>query len=126
MKGRRIDIDDDEVDVAFDQRLLYAGEPYTGEVVEHLAGSMVSLITYADGFKDGPYREWYENGTLRAEGVMRMGFVSGEFKRWHSNGCLARRMLNSEDGKTPLAEYEWDEEGRPTRTWGNTELPCIP
>ncbi|GAA4033514.1 hypothetical protein GCM10022232_94120 [Streptomyces plumbiresistens] len=120
MNMRRIDIDDDEVDIGFDHRLLYAGDPYTGEAEEYLAGRLVSRVTYTDGFKDGPYREWYKDGTLSAEGVMRMGFVSGEFKRWHPNGVLAKRMINSQDGKTPLAEFEWDEEGRPTRTWENT------
>ncbi|KDN75104.1 hypothetical protein DF19_26495 [Streptomyces olindensis] len=114
---RRIDIDDDEVDVGFDHRLLYAGQPYTGEAVEYLAGRLVSLATYTEGLKDGPYREWYRDGKLRAEGMMHMGFVSGEFKRWHPNGVLAKRMINSEDGKVPIAEYEWDEEGRPTRAW---------
>ncbi|MER6129723.1 hypothetical protein ABT173_45645 [Streptomyces sp. NPDC001795] len=77
-------------------------------------------MTYTDGFKDGPYHEWYTDGTLRAKGVMRMGFVSGEFKRWHPNGTLAKRMINSEDAKTPLAEYEWDEDGRPIRSWERT------
>jgi antitoxin component YwqK of YwqJK toxin-antitoxin module len=120
MNMRRIDIDDDGVDIGFDHRLLYAGEPYTGEAEEHLAGHLVSRVTYADGFRDGPYREWYKDGTLSAEGVMRRGFVSGESNRWHPNGVLAQRMINSEDGRTPLAAYEWDEEGRPTRAWKNT------
>lgn len=116
----RVSLDDPDVDLDYGLRLLYRGEPFTGEVEEYLAGHRVSLVTYKDGFRDGPYREWYKDGTLSAEGVMRKGFVSGEFKRWHPNGVLAKHMINSEDGRTPLAEFEWDEEGRPARAWENT------
>ncbi|WP_268255108.1 hypothetical protein [Streptomyces spinoverrucosus] len=28
--AQRIDTDDDEIDIGFDHRLLYAGDPYTG------------------------------------------------------------------------------------------------
>ncbi|WSQ09217.1 hypothetical protein OG604_16365 [Streptomyces sp. NBC_01231] len=98
----RVSLDDPDVDLDYGLRLLYRGEPFTGEVEEYLAGHRVSLVTYEDGFRDGPYREWYKDGTLSAEGVMRMGFVSGEFKRWHPNGVLAKHMINSEDGRTPL------------------------
>jgi len=117
---KRIDIDDPEVDIDHDHRLTYAEEPFTGEVEEHVGEQRVSLATYVDGYCNGLYREWYPDGTLRAEGIMRMGSPSGEFRRWHANGVLARRLINSADGRTPLAEYEWDEEGRPTRFWERT------
>ncbi|POX41711.1 hypothetical protein C3486_08520 [Streptomyces sp. Ru73] len=114
---RRIDIDDPDVEVDFDHRLLHHGEPFTGEAEEYLAGHRVSLVTYQDGYKNGPFREWFKSGALRAEGTMRMGFVSGEFTRWHENGTLAKKTVNSPDDRTPLAAFEWDEEGRPTRSW---------
>ncbi|MEL3948070.1 MULTISPECIES: toxin-antitoxin system YwqK family antitoxin [Streptomyces] len=118
---RRIDIDDPDVDIDYGHRLLYCDEPFTGEAVEYLSGHLVSQVMYTEGIKDGSFREWYKDGTLRAEGVMRVGLVSGEFKRWHPNGVLAKRVINSEDGKTPLAEFEWDEEGLPTRSWRQPE-----
>jgi antitoxin component YwqK of YwqJK toxin-antitoxin module len=80
----------------------------------------VSLETYTDGYRDGPFHSWYESGTRCSEGTMRMGFVSGESKSWHENGLLAQKRVHSADGKTPLALYEWDEEGHPTRTWERT------
>lgn len=120
MHMQRIDLDDPEVDLDYDHRLLYRGEVFTGEVEEYLAGHRVSLVTYKDGFRDGLFREWYKSGVLRAEGTMRMGSLSGEYKSWHENGALAVKKLHSEDGRTPLSHYEWDEEGRPTRAWENT------
>ncbi|GGZ80762.1 toxin-antitoxin system YwqK family antitoxin [Streptomyces echinoruber] len=114
---RRINVGDPEVDIDYDHRLLYADEPFTGEAEEYLNGHRVSLAMYKDGYPDGPYREWYEDGVLRAEGVMRMGLVSGEFKRWHPNGVLAAKQVFAENGMTLLEDRTWDEHGRPTRTW---------
>ncbi|WP_308406940.1 hypothetical protein [Streptomyces sp. AC555_RSS877] len=117
---KRIRLDDPEVDLDYAQRLLYRGELFTGEVEEYLAGHRVSLVTYTDGYRDGPFREWFKSGVLRAEGTMRMGSLSGEYKSWHENGVLATKKLHSADGGTPLSHYEWDEEGNPTRAWENT------
>ncbi|WP_030683892.1 toxin-antitoxin system YwqK family antitoxin [Streptomyces cellulosae] len=115
----RIDLDDSDVDLDYGLRLLYRGEPFTGEVEEYLAGHRVSLVTYKDGFRDGPFREWYKSGVLRAEGMMRMENLSGEYKSWHENGVLGMKKLHSADGGTPLSHCEWDEDGRPTRAWEN-------
>ncbi|MFD5494276.1 toxin-antitoxin system YwqK family antitoxin [Streptomyces sp. NPDC001812] len=114
---QRIDIDDPEVDMDDAQRLLYRGEPFTGEVTEHLGGKLVSLDSYADGVQNGSSREWYKDGTLRSEGTVREGLPRGEFREWHSNGTLASRKNFDEDGLTIREEYEWDEDGRPTRSW---------
>ncbi len=116
----RINLDDPSVDLDYGLRLLYRGEPFTGEVEEYLTGHRVSLVTYKNGFRDGPFREWYKSGVLRAEGTMRMESPSGEYQSWHENGVLATKKLHSADGGTPLSHYEWDEEGRPTRAWENT------
>ncbi|MER5779352.1 hypothetical protein ABT144_34725 [Streptomyces sp. NPDC002039] len=114
---RRIDVDDPDVDGDYSHRLLYRGEPFTGEAEEYLAGRRVSVTSYTEGLKDGPHRHWYPSGALQAEGVMRSGFLAGEARRWHENGVLARRLLHSEDGRIALAGCEWDESGAPTRTW---------
>ncbi|GAA2893167.1 hypothetical protein GCM10010524_26950 [Streptomyces mexicanus] len=62
------------------------------------------IAVYVDGYHDGPYREWYPDGALRAGGIQAL-------------------VINSEDGRTPLAEYEWDEDGRPTRSWESQKIP---
>lgn len=117
---QRIDLDDPEVDLDYAQRLLYRGELFTGEVEEYLAGHRVSLVTYREGLRDGPFREWYKSGALRAEGTMKMGSLVGEYKNWHENGVLAEKKIHSADDGFPLSHYEWDDEGRPTRAWENT------
>ncbi|MCI3932789.1 toxin-antitoxin system YwqK family antitoxin [Streptomyces sp. AN091965] len=116
-RANRIDIDDPEVDMDAGQRLLYRGVPFTGDVEEHLGGILISLDSYTDGLQNGASREWYEDGTLRSEGTVRMGLPCGEFKEWHPNGVLATRRLFDQDGLTLREEFTWDESGQPTRSW---------
>jgi antitoxin component YwqK of YwqJK toxin-antitoxin module len=113
----RIDIDDLEVDMDHGQRLLYRGEQFTGEVVEHLGGVLVSLDVYEHGVRHGPSREWYEDGTLRSEGRARGGRPVGVLREWHPNGELAAERAFAEDGLTMLSDRAWDENGQPTRVW---------
>ncbi|MEU5630189.1 toxin-antitoxin system YwqK family antitoxin [Streptomyces rishiriensis] len=117
MAARRIDIDDPEVDMDDAQRLLYRGELFTGEVTEYLGDALVSLDEYVDGVQDGPSLEWYKDGTLRSETMVRKGRACGESKAWHQNGTLASLRVFDEDGLTFRENYEWDEDGRPTKSW---------
>ncbi|MEU6915635.1 toxin-antitoxin system YwqK family antitoxin [Streptomyces olindensis] len=114
---QRIDIDDPEVDMDDSERLYHRGGPFTGEVTEHLGERLVSLDGYVDGYKNGPSREWYQDGTLRSEGTLREGMPVGEFREWHPNGALAARQVFADNGMTLLEEHTWDEQGRPTRSW---------
>lgn len=99
------------------QRLLYRGEPFTGEVTEHLGGKLVSLDVYVEGVQSGPSREWYKDGALRSEGTVRDGLPRGEFREWHPNGTLASRKVFADDGLTLCEDHQWDESGRQTRNW---------
>ncbi|MGX5182706.1 toxin-antitoxin system YwqK family antitoxin [Streptomyces avermitilis] len=114
---RRIDIDDPEVDMDTGQRLLYRGELFTGEAVEHLGGALVSLENYEDGLAHGPSREWYKDGTLRSEGTVRRALPVGVWRVWHPNGTLASERVFSDNGQTILSDRQWDETGQPTRSW---------
>lgn len=121
----RIDIDDPAVDMDAEQRLLFQGEIYTGEVEEYLGGRLVSRATYVDGHQEGPAHEWYEDGRLRSQGVMRAGRAVGEFRTWHANGALASRLVRSDDGGRILAAFAWDDEGNLTRLWQADRNPAV-
>ncbi|TQE15249.1 hypothetical protein Sipo8835_45855 [Streptomyces ipomoeae] len=99
------------------ERLLHKGVLYSGEVVEYQRGRMISLETYEDGVPNGPVRQWYSDGSPRAEGNMRRGFPVGESRTWHPGGTLATKRITSDDGHRPLVELEWDENGEQTRSW---------
>ena len=113
----RINIDDPEVDMDLAQRLLYRGQPFTGEVEEYLGGARVSLETYVDGLPDGPGWEWYKDGTLESEVTVRKGRAVGVAKKWHPTGVLASERTFSEDNGALLSIREWDENGQPTKNW---------
>ncbi|MEV0123212.1 hypothetical protein AB0I16_17015 [Streptomyces sp. NPDC050703] len=113
----RIDIDDPEVDMDEAQRLLYRGGLFTGEAVEYLGEILISLDNYTDGIQNGLSLEWYEDGTLRSEGTVRMGLPCGEVKEWHPNGALARRKVFDDDGTALREEFTWDANGQPVRSW---------
>lgn len=113
----RIDIDDPEVDMDHGQRLLYRGQPFTGEVEERSGGAVISLDSYVDGVQDGLSREWYKDGTLRSEATVREGRPVGVAREWHPNGELASEQVFAENGLTMLKDFHWDENGLPTRTW---------
>ncbi|MEU8590168.1 hypothetical protein AB0C59_24680 [Streptomyces sp. NPDC048664] len=113
----RIDIDDPDVDMDLAQRLLHRGEPFTGEVTEHQSGRLISLDEYTDGVLDGRSREWYQDGALRSEGVVRNGCAVGEFKEWHPNGVLKSRKF-FDGARFSLCEVDtWDEHGARLSSW---------
>ncbi|RCV48342.1 toxin-antitoxin system YwqK family antitoxin [Marinitenerispora sediminis] len=103
---------DDEVDGDEFGTLLYEGEPFTGEVVEAApSGQIISLMTYKDGYEDGPWLEWYPDGSPRIEGqnVFGKGAV-GRWREWYSNGQLAKDQEFDERGNE-ISRRQWDEDG---------------
>ncbi|MFJ9519645.1 toxin-antitoxin system YwqK family antitoxin [Kitasatospora sp. NPDC101801] len=112
----RVDVNDGAIDMDHEQRLLYDGTPFTGEVFEGSSEDPVSLETYRDGWLHGPWRLWYLDGSPRAQGELVNGRFVGETLAWHENGRLEARKLYSVSGKK-LASYAWDEDGRQTRAW---------
>ncbi|WP_193364732.1 toxin-antitoxin system YwqK family antitoxin [Nocardia cyriacigeorgica] len=109
---KRIDLNVDEVTTGDDLRLEYEGEPFTGEVVETVAGMMISQEFYVDGINDGPTREWWGDGVLKSEGTTRRGRPTGLYRDWHSNGRLACERVFDERGR--LTEVRtWDEKWTP-------------
>ncbi|RSO08141.1 hypothetical protein DMH18_21785 [Streptomyces sp. WAC 06783] len=113
----RIDVDDPNVDMDDAQRLLYHGEPFTGEVAEYQSGHLISLDEYHQGVLNGRSREWYPDGTLRSEGLVRDGRAVGESKEWHPNGTLKSRKFFDSAIASLREEDTWDEHGIQLTSW---------
>lgn len=73
------EVDDSEVDDSL--RLMYEGEPFTGELVNTYGETLTFLETYRNGWPDGPRREWYHDGTLKAEGMARHSVAIGTHRK---------------------------------------------
>ncbi|OEJ23145.1 hypothetical protein AR457_38130 [Streptomyces agglomeratus] len=99
------------------QRVLYRGEPFTGEVAEYQSGRLISLDEYTDGVLNGLSREWYQDGTLRSEGVVRDGRAVGEVKEWYPNGVLKSRKFFDSAIASLCEEETWDEHGVLLTSW---------
>jgi antitoxin component YwqK of YwqJK toxin-antitoxin module len=66
-----------------------------------------------DGYADGHYREWYENGTPRLDVWYKDGRVTGSFCLWYSNGQLAASCIVDADGHGVYKA--WHKDGRRRR-----------
>jgi len=108
----RIDFSIDAVTWDDDQRLMCRGEPFTGEVVDTVAGQMIAQSFYVEGIPDGFDREWWTEGQLKSEGQMNHGRAVGIFRSWHVNGQLESEDEFSGDG-TLLSRRKWDKDGNP-------------
>ncbi|WP_262387020.1 hypothetical protein [Streptomyces sp. TRM49041] len=113
----RIDVDDPGVDMDDAQRMLYRGALFSGEVAEYQGGHLISLDEYSGGVLNGLSREWYQDGTLRSEGVVRDGRAVGEFREWHPSGALKSRKLFDAASASLREEDTWDERGAHLTSW---------
>jgi hypothetical protein len=107
----RIDIDGPDIDYDEWQLLLYRGKYFTGEAVEYFPdGSLWTLITFVDGFRDGPTKQWSADGRLEEEGMERRNRAVGEWRAWFPDGRL-RRTSSFDDEGNLVARRVWNEAG---------------
>ncbi|GAA3745921.1 toxin-antitoxin system YwqK family antitoxin [Salinactinospora qingdaonensis] len=103
-----------EEDIDFETQGIatYEGEAYTGEIVEHDEnGNTISLVTYRDGEEDGPYLEWYPDGTPQVKGFIVSGKGPiGTWIKWHKNGQISQEQHFDDRGRE-VARRQWDEHG---------------
>lgn len=90
--------------------VYHEGAPFTGEVVDTSSdGTVISVNTYVDGLEEGPQREWYNDGSRRAEYQARRGQAIGVALEWYDNGKLAKRQQFDESSEL-VDQEEWDED----------------
>lgn len=53
---------------------------------------------WLDAVKDGDYKEWYNGGILKEQGIFIKGKKNGEYRQWYENGNLMAKQ-NLIDGK---------------------------
>ena len=63
-------------------------------------------IVREDGLKDGPQKEFYKDGTLRAEGEYKEGKPVGEWKYFYPGGKLEQAGKYSASGKM-TGQWKW-------------------
>lgn len=76
----------------------------TGEVVAaytYKNGTLIGEgIVDDEGMRDGPWKEFYEDGQLRSEGVYRNGNRIGKWRFYHPDGALEQEGNYNNQGNT--------------------------
>ena len=75
-----------------------------GEVVSAYTFSKGNMVAEGiiddEGIKDGPWKEFYADGSLRAEGLYRNGSRIGKWKFYHPNASLEQEGNYNNQGNT--------------------------
>lgn len=82
----------------------------TGQVIAAYTYSRGKIISEGiiddEGVKDGPWKEYYENEQLKAEGVYNLGNRVGQWKFYHPNGSLEQEGAYNSQGN-PEGLWKW-------------------
>lgn len=90
------------------------------------AGKFVGLVRYYNregklerefsvnekGNRDGLAREFFPDGRVMREETNRNGSTVGTSRAWHANGALKRIAVRSDDGRSEIAEAEFNDRGQ--------------
>ena len=112
-----IDFDDDDIleqeylsDRILDNSKEAGGKPFTGLTYEtYQNGNLAYYCFYTNGFSDGDFIEFYDDGKIKSMQYMQRGRIYGIEKIWYNNGVL-KSEARYEYGVC-LTLKEWDEEG---------------
>jgi uncharacterized protein len=75
--------------------------------VEYHDGTIIGEGTVLeDGSRDGPWKEFYSDGSLRAEGKYEAGKRAGDWKFYHPNGKIEQTGKYTRSGK-PDGIWNW-------------------
>ena len=87
--------------------------------VFHFTGKKSMIGTFKDGFREGIWTFYYENGIKRLEGTYRKGQKDSLWTYWYDNGVKATEYFydsNTLNGKVMEWHIDkdcWDREGNP-------------
>lgn len=111
-----IDFDDDILEQEYlsdrilDNSTEAGGKAFTGLTYEtYPNGNLAYYCYYKNGFSDGDFIEFYNDGKIKSIQYMQRGRIYGVEKIWYNNGIL-KSEARYEYGVC-LTFKEWDEEG---------------
>ena len=65
-----------------------------------------------DGFENGSVKQYFQNGQVKSEYIMKNGAGNVEFsKNWYQNGQLKSHCIYEENGNYVVSKDCWDEDG---------------
>jgi hypothetical protein len=79
-------VPDSELDFDEDSFCTHNGVPFTGVGYEDVPGRGLSEVTYRDGFQEGPARDWFPSGALKAESYFKDNVYHGPSREFDEEG----------------------------------------
>lgn len=76
---------------------------------------------YKDGFAEGPYMEWFENGQQRYKGAYKEGSYHGKWEEWYESGIKRGEFDYVQKDRWPLVENLWLANGTQSVSEGEGE-----
>jgi antitoxin component YwqK of YwqJK toxin-antitoxin module len=106
----RIDIDDTETEyIDGNPTRMWEGEPFTGVAFEVMNGQVIEEVSYLDGTVHGSAQSWYPSGRLESVSEHKSNLHHGPFKTFYENGSLRSEGI-FELGRA-IWRKTWDEDG---------------
>jgi len=85
----------------------YSAEGTIVAATEYRNGTMIGQgLVLEDGSRTGHWKEYYQGGTLKAEGDYLNGMKTGPWKYYHPNGRLEQSGVYTKEGK-PDGLWRW-------------------
>jgi DNA-binding GntR family transcriptional regulator/antitoxin component YwqK of YwqJK toxin-antitoxin module len=95
-----------------DIKLKANGQMFTGKIVDHYADGRPKLWREVkNGFAEGLWMEWLENGNLRYKAEWKRGKGDGLWQYFHDNGTLSSEGFYEEDSAEGV-HYFWHSNGQ--------------
>lgn len=103
--------EDYEWEALYDKAPELGGKPFTGLLYElDMNGIIRYYQYYKDGFGDGEYVEFYDNGAVASYCIMKEFAFVDKLYQWHKNGVL--KSFNEIDKKRRyIKTIHFDEDG---------------
>ncbi len=106
--------ENEEWEALFDKRPELGGKPFTGLLYElDMDGILRWYQYYKDGFGDGEYVAFYDNGAVATYCIMKGFSFFGKLHKWHRDGRL-KSFHEKDDNHRYIRTIEFDENGNIT------------
>ena len=106
--------ENEECEALFDKKPELGGKPFTGLLYElDMDGILRWYQYYKDGFGDGEYVAFYDNGAVATYCIMKGFSFFGKLHKWHRDGRL-KSFHEKDDNHRYIRTIEFDENGNIT------------
>lgn len=106
--------EDEECEPSYDKSPALGGKPFTGLLYElDIEGNLRYYQYYKDGFGDGEYVTFYDNGAVASHCIMKDFSFVGKLYKWYRNGRL-KCFYEKGKNRRYIRTIKFDENGNVT------------